>query len=122
MESESFEMNLNLQCINRTDFEIKKIITVGGGTNSKAWLQIRSDVFGREIFVTNINEAGTLGSAIMCFVKLGIYPSIKEAQKKLIKITDTFKPDPEKADIYKSKYQKYSRLYYLLKESNINES
>jgi xylulokinase len=120
MESESFEMNLNLECIERADIEIKKIITVGGGTNSEAWLQIRSDVFEREIFTTNINEAGTLGSAIMCFVKLGVYPTVKAAQEKLIKITNTYKPEPEKAEIYKIKYQKYSRLYYLLKESNIN--
>ena len=83
MEGESYEMHLNLECIQRAGIWINKIITVGGGTKSVAWMQIRSDVFGRELFTTNISEAGTLGSAIMCFVKLGIYQTIREAQKKV---------------------------------------
>ena len=122
MEGESYAMNLNLECIHRAGIGIKKIITVGGGTKSNAWMQIRSDVFGHEIFTTNISEAGTLGSAIMCFVKLGVYPTVRVAQRKLIKTTNEFRPGQERSIIYKNQFRKYLKLYHLLKESNINES
>ncbi|MEF9990400.1 MAG: FGGY-family carbohydrate kinase [Christensenellaceae bacterium] len=121
LEGESYEMNVNIQSMYDAGIYPKKIIAVGGGTKSVKWMQIRADVFGRKIYITNIGEAGTLASAILCFVKLGVYSSVQEAQKKYINIAQEYQPISENVIQYKRSYQKYAKLYKLLKNSDISK-
>ena len=45
MEGETYEMKLNIDCLEDIGIHLKRIITVGGGSKSPMWMQIRADIF-----------------------------------------------------------------------------
>ena len=51
----------------------------GGGARSKLWLQIHADVTNIPIYLTTVEEAGTLGTAIYAAVGAGFYNTIPDA-------------------------------------------
>ena len=115
LEGETYEMMLNIQCLKACGVDIGKVITVGGGSNSPLWMQIRADVFGRDIYLPANKEAGTLASALLGYVGMGVYPSIREAQKQMIEYSGHFVPDAQRHALYQPCYEKYKLLYQAVK-------
>jgi xylulokinase len=116
MEGSAYEMRRNLDCLSQSGIEANRIVAVGGGSGSDLWMQIRADVFGKEIFRPANKEAGTLASALLCYVSLGIYSSIAEAQNSVVRFSDRFAPQRENAALYSEHYSKYLKLYDCMKE------
>jgi len=116
MEGETYEMKLNIDCLEDIGISLKRIITVGGGSKSPLWMQIRADIFEQEVCLPENSEAGTLASAILCYNQIGLYDSILQAQEDLIRYKDTFHPQQENIPVYRSNYIKYKRLYEAIKE------
>ena len=85
MEGETYEMKLNIDCLEDIGISLKRIITVGG-SKSPLWMQIRADIFSsRRSACRKIAKAGTLASAILCYNQIGLYDSILQAQEDLIR-------------------------------------
>lgn len=84
---------------------------VGGGAQSSVWAQILADVTGRTIeVVDNAQNAGTVGAAIVCAVGLGLLESF-QAAAPLIKITESFSPQPENRAIYDRSFEVFTKLH-----------
>ena len=45
----------------------------------------------------------------------GVFDSVEEAAKKLVKVTGTEEPDPELVQKYEERYQEFKELYPVLK-------
>jgi xylulokinase len=116
MEGEAFEMRQNLECLKSLGVEPREIITVGGGARSDVWMQIRADIFDKEVHVLEHKEAGTIGAAILCFLNTGRFTSLKEAFRTMYKGERVFVPYSENVEIYRSKFESYKRLYQMSKE------
>ncbi|WP_066686579.1 FGGY-family carbohydrate kinase [Christensenella intestinihominis] len=116
MEGETYEMKLNIDCLEDIGISLKRIITVGGGSKSPLWMQIRADIFEQEVCLPENSEAGTLASAILCYNQIGLYDSIVQAQEDLIRYKAAFRPQQENVSAYRSNYVKYKRLYEAIKE------
>jgi xylulokinase len=111
LEGEAYEMMLNIECLEAVGIDIKKVITVGGGSNSKLWMQVRADVFGRSVYLPENKEAGTLASAMLCYTGTGAYPSVRAAQEAMIRYQPPFTPRPEETSAYKAHYERYKKFY-----------
>ena len=96
-------------CIELIPNEIKKATVCGGGTKSKLWMDILSNVLGIEISIIN-NEGPALGGAILSAQATGLNPQIEND------ILFTVKPNDALVEIYKSKYKKFKSLYPALKD------
>ncbi len=107
LEGETYEMLLNIECLEAVGIDIQKVITVGGGSSSKMWMQIRADVFGRPVYLPTHKEAGTLAGAILCYTGTGAYKSIRAAQKAMISFQPPFEPRPEETRAYRPRYERY---------------
>lgn len=116
LEGEAFEMRRVVDCMQDAGVDIKRIITVGGGAKSKKWMQIRADIFNKKVLVPQNREAGTIGSAILCYVNTGIYSSVSEAQKDLIQYNESVMPRCEFAEKYEVNFKKYRKLYQAYRE------
>ncbi len=90
-------------CLALCPNEIKKATVCGGGTKSKAWMQILADVLGVELNVIE-NEGPAYGGALLA---AGV------SHKPVIKTTVL--PDLAMTALYEKKYAKYRQLYPLLK-------
>lgn len=116
LEGETYEMNLNLQYLKESGINIKQLRTVGGGSKSDLWMQIRADIMNREIVCLNVQEAGTIGCAMLAGVATGIYQSLEEARDALVKVKKTYFPNPSSVDIYKENFERYKKVYKNVKE------
>lgn len=111
MEGESYVMKQIIGCLEEAGINIHRIMTVGGGSNSSLWMQIRADVFEREVLLPDIKEAGTLASAMFCYRSLGLYDSIEQAQQHLVGYTQTFSPNKKNSLLYREQYNKFLQVY-----------
>lgn len=91
-------------CIELCPEKITKATVCGGGTKSKAWMQILSDILGIELSVID-NEGPAYGGALLA---AGI--------KREPQIKYSVLPNKDLAEIYAKKYKKYKMLYPALKD------
>jgi len=92
--------------------EIKGVIAVGGIPKKAPYImQVNADVMNLPIKISASEQVCALGSAMAAASAAGIYNNIPEAQKAMSSGFEiTFNPDPVKAKIYNSLYEKYSKL------------
>lgn len=90
-------------CIELSPDKITKASVCGGGTKSKVWMQILSNVLGIELNIIQ-NEGPALGGALLA-------ANINCSQH----IEYTVKPDENLSEMYSKKHKKYRKLYPALK-------
>ena len=91
-------------CIALCPDAIKTATVCGGGTKSKAWMQVLSDVLGIELRVIE-NEGPALGGALLA-AGISVKPQVQR----------TVTPNADTAALYEKKYQKFKQLYPLLRD------
>jgi len=90
---------------------VNEIRVLGGGARSDIWNQIKADITGKTILRTENEEAACLGAAILAGKAIGLYSSVKEASKNMVRIKKTYTPQPKNTEIYQETYKKYVKLY-----------
>lgn len=85
---------------------IPALITAGGGTRNRGWLQIKADVSGCRIEASAEPEATLLGAALVAGIGSGMYANDAEAFNGLsLKPVEVFPPDRERHAIYRRLYE-----------------
>ena len=82
----------------------------GGGSKSDVWMQMFADAIGKEIEISEAEEVGTLGCAMMAGVGTGCYKDIYDAVDQCVHIRRTYHPDAGKYRYYRKKYGIYRRI------------
>lgn len=91
--------------------KLTSIVFAGGGAKGKLWSQILSDVTGLVVNIPVVKEATALGCAIAAGVGVGIYPSLSEAGKKLVKFERQHQPNLDNHELYKAHKAKWADVY-----------
>ena len=86
----------------------------GGGSKSDVWMQMFSDAIGKEIEISEADEVGTLGCAMMAGVGTGCYHDVYDAVERCVHIRKTYYPNPTKYQYYQKKYEIYLRILRVL--------
>ncbi len=97
-------------------YGVDTIAACGGVTKDEVWMQIMSDITGKELVVNETPQAGTMGCCILAAVGGGCYGTVEEAADAMVKVQTSYRPDLEKHALYKKPYDTYKRLYGNLKE------
>lgn len=63
------------------DRPVERIVTAGGGTRNRRWLQIKADVYGARIDALHLDEATLQGAALLAGVAGGVYAGVPEARE-----------------------------------------
>ena len=92
--------------------EINKVYATGGiAEKNELFMQIYSDVTGKEIFLSDTPYGCAYGSAVLGATHYEKYGSLPIASEKMKKIKPfTYKPNPENTEIYQKLYKKYVTL------------
>lgn len=99
----------------RSGIPITELRVAGGGSQSKAAMQLTADIFGLPASRPHVYEASGLGAAIDAAVGVGLFPSFETAVRQMTRIGDTFYPDPSAHKIYNQLYsQVYLKMYQSL--------
>jgi sugar (pentulose or hexulose) kinase len=92
MEGVAFLIRKNLEHFGKLGVNPEKVISLGGGSKSDVWNQIKADVTGKKIVVNSSRESASLGAAIMAAAGLGYFSDIPKAVDEAVKIRKIFKP------------------------------
>jgi xylulokinase len=90
--------------------KMETINMVGGGANSNIWCQIHADVLNRNVrqvrdpILTNVRGAVFLASLALGYLKIDDIPA-------RVKISNTYRPDPENREIYDELFREFVKIY-----------
>ena len=79
------------------------------------WKKIIANVMNMKVDLIESEEGPGYGAAILAAVGCGVFDSVEEAAKKLVKVTGTEEPDLELVQKYEERYQEFKELYPALK-------
>ena len=111
MEGVAYEMYLNLQALKDTGIHFTKLHATGGGARSREWMQIKADVLNLPITALKTVDAGTVGSAMLTGVALGIFRDLSDAAAHMVEEMETYEPRKEMHEKYMAIYARYKEVY-----------
>jgi len=88
-----------------------EIRSLGGGSRSAIWNQIKADASGKPIYTMQNEECGSLGAAMLAAKSIGMTKSIEDAVGNMVSVKKEYKPNPDNREVYKVAYGKYKMLY-----------
>ena len=94
-----------------------EILATGGGGTSPLWRQMMADLFECPIVTVQNREGPALGAAILAGVGAGIYQSVQQACRDIIRKNAPQSPDAQNSAKYAPYYKLYRELYPVLKSS-----
>ena len=112
LEGVVYEMALNRNAIDGcTKLHFDKVLATGGGARSKRWMQMKADVLNVPFVSLKTLDAGTVGSAMMTGVAVGVFQDLEEAAKTMVQRLETYWPREEMHKQYEALYERYEKVY-----------
>lgn len=113
MEGVGYGIAQNMDLLRSAGLSLDHVTAVGGGTRSRLWLQIVSDICGIAQRVPAITVGASYGDALMAGLAVGSIPG-PDSIGRLIQIQDVIQPDWDRH----KRYQKYLKIYSDLYQRN----
>lgn len=102
--------------LNDTKIRIKEnALLLGGGSRSKLWSQILSDILGIEMWAPQVGDA-SFGSALLGGIGVHVFKNPQDAMKKCTKISKKIHPNPKKYAIYQKTFNLYQEIHKKLED------
>jgi sugar (pentulose or hexulose) kinase len=96
----------------RSKVKIKELRVAGGGSQSRAAMQLTADIFGLPTARPHVYEASGLGAAIDAAVGVKLHPDFPSAVSAMTRVGETFSPDPKNHKVYDQLYNEiYLKMY-----------
>lgn len=111
LEGVAYEMYLNYRHLQGSGICFNKLNATGGGARSAEWMQMKADVFGLPITALKTVDAGTVGSAMLTGIAIGLFTDLEDAASKMVEETVTYVPNPEMHEKYLKIYERYEKVY-----------
>jgi len=100
----------------RSGIRPTELRVAGGGSQSKAAMQITADIFGLPAARPHVYEASGLGAAMDAAVGVGLHRDFETAVSEMTRIGDQFEPNSAAHAIYDELYHEvYLKMYGKLK-------
>lgn len=111
-ESTCYQLARQLRVIeDNTDARCKRIRCLGGVQKNPFWLQMKADVTGLPVEVTDNPEVTLLGAAILAGIGAGIYRNAEDALSGMSFPLTAYEPDRTRHDEYRAFYDRvFSRI------------
>ncbi len=103
-----------MQALEETSGAIENIYLSGGIIKSEKWVQLLTDISGKQIMVNESADASALGAAFIGMKAIGSVKNLDEA-KMFLENVKSFAPNAKHHHIYKKYFKIYTSLYQKLK-------
>ena len=115
LEGVAFAIRDSLEVARSLGIELKRSMLCGGGAKSPLWRKIMANVLGIELDLPVSEQGPGMGGAMLAMVCCGAYSSVREVCEKLVKVSETVKPDGDLTAKYERRYQAFKQIYPALK-------
>ncbi len=104
MEALTLRLKQRLEKLEKVGgFKSTDLLLVGGGARNQVWTQMRADILGIPIRISNVSESTVLGASMYAFAGAGIFAS-PEACREAFGITYTTINPGEQREAYAALY------------------
>lgn len=93
-----------------------QILVADRTAESTDWVQLRANIYNRQIGVLNTEEPTALGAMILAAVGVGLFSDIREAVGEVTGSTHLIIPDPGKVNGVAKRFHLYEESHRLLQE------
>jgi xylulokinase len=91
---------------------LRAIHAIGGGTQNRLLMRIKATVLDQEITVSDVEEATSLGAAILGGLGAGVYTDVPSALEEVRYDETTVEPIHEEVALYDAAFRRvYCRIY-----------
>lgn len=104
LEGTAFALRHNVEVARSAGVQISEIRSVGGGTRSALWNQIKADVLGLPVLLPETSVGAPFGDAVLAGMGLGIYPDVSRTLREIVRIRTRYEPDM-------AAHRRYTELY-----------
>jgi xylulokinase len=92
--------------------QIEQIVATGGGTRNQLLIQIKADIYNRPVSAVSIDEATTLGAAMLGGLGAGVYVDVADAVNSVRYTTKVIEPEAAAAAFYEQGFNRVYRELY----------
>ena len=116
MEGVSYSLRDCVEVMREMDINVSDMMACGGGGTSPLWRQMLADLYACPVKTTVNSEGPALGVALLAAVGAGLYSSVPEACRAVIKADKVQEPVEENSRQYEKVYEMYRKLYPAMKQ------
>lgn len=110
MESLGYILKRNIEALRNMGIEVNEIRSLGGGSKSTVWNQIKADINQVTLETVQTKEAATLGAAILAGTAVGFFENVESAVENMVKVKERIAPDSTNRVVYEKGYHMYRKL------------
>jgi xylulokinase len=115
LEGVSYSQKDCLDIIEAMGVSVESVRASGGGARSAFWRQLLADIFAKRVVTLASQEGSAYGAAILALVGTGVYSSVPEACRAVIREVESVLPRPHESQLYRRGHEVYRTLYPTLK-------
>ena len=111
-EGTAFAMRHVIETVRESGAKATSLRICGGGAKSRSWNMIKASVLNMPVYVLDDASGDVpVGDCLIAGHKLGVFPDLKEAADKIIKVKEVIQPNPEWVKVYDRLYPFYVSMY-----------
>lgn len=107
----TYELRINLDQMRELGMITTRLRNVGGGSRSRRWVQMKSDILDLPVDLMDNADAACLGAAIVAGTGAGAFTAVADGVKALVRVSATLEPDPRQRAAYDEQFARYRDLY-----------
>lgn len=111
MEGVVYEMYLNMKKLAGSGIRFTRLHATGGGARSEEWMQMKADMLGLPIVSLKTADAGTVGSAMLTGIAIGLFKGLEDAAGHMVEEAKTYVPRPKMHEKYAEIFKRYEKVY-----------
>lgn len=115
MEGIAFGLRQLVEAMRVPPEALARLKAIGGGSKSRVWMQILSDVLNSPIDQLGGNVGAGYGMALLAAYSCGALASLEDISKNAVYVKERFMPRAYNAGLYEKAYQRYLRIHDVLK-------
>jgi xylulokinase len=116
LEGTAFALRHNVEVARRAGVDLDELRSVGGGTRSNLWNQIKADVLGLPVLLPQVSVGAPFGDAVLAGMGLGLYPDVRRSLRQMVQLRARYEPNWENHSLYQELYQVFRSIYESLRE------
>ena len=111
MEGIAFEERTALAVFQEMGFAPREIRTIGGGSRSGVWNQIKADVTGSRLVTLSVSNVASFGAWALAAAALGLHADPQTAVERHSKVVREYRSNSAATPSYEKAFSLYSDLY-----------
>lgn len=111
-EGTAYALRHVMETVKKSGGKAEVLRICGGGAKSRTWCEIKASMLHMPVYLLDDNSGDVpVGDALIAGHKLGLFPDLTEAVKRIVKVKEVVYPVPEWEKVYDTLYPYYVNMY-----------